>query len=758
MGLSHLRSLLSPPLRLVVAVLMLAGCTAYDAALAALAADRRLPAGKPLPANASTAFAEKDDALHNAWFERNFIQAYRKVGRRSAKWDAAAEAFLRESGPSFLGLAPADTPDLRARAMAVLDIGCDDPAVLYFAARATAANEKSSREASDLFERAVAGMHDTPYPRGAARFVASGLRRDYEQREEGTGKRAALDPVELRWFKESLTDGSYTPDENVVFAHHFVMGTGAWLLERNLAAVGSAVESTGWISPWVRLLLDGERRIDEAWNSRGTKYGSEVKDEEWKGMRESLASARKALTESWRLRPDRPEAATLMIGVAMADRAPGETPRLWFDRAVAARFDYIPAYEKLQNALRSRWSGDPGALLALARECAATRRFDTNVPLQAFWAVEQMEWDSFSEARHEGEFDDPEEAHQAAKAAVLPPSPYKSDDVYELISTVLMRYRRNPGVWRWQTYAAYQVEVDYKAEKYEDARKALDEIGGVLEPEARRRVGGPFPEARIYALASPLGSDVKRAEELYRADKVAEALVLLEKARAAAPPQALPYFEQRLAAGRIEADMAAGRPVTLSSTRTLAGWTPVNGTWKVDGDGALVATSDASGHLISGDAHVGSDVEISADIEIASTSNGQFQAGILLGRNLSIGRPEWSSFRVKKTAHEGEVAYFSHTFDRPPRSISHPIGLKSHVVVQSWQGHLWAYVDGDAVVTDYVPEWKMTRGSDVQVGFGGYVNDNKLVVRYRNVRLQRLSARPVPPGTAAAASGEHATP
>ena len=557
---------------------MLVGCSVSDAARAAVAAAEAAPAAQPLPANASTALAEKDNTLHSAWFERNFIQAYHKVGHRNPKWDPAAEAFLRESAPSFLGLAPGDTPDLRARATAILETGCDDPAVLYLAARATAESEKASREASELFERAVAGMHDTPYPRGAARFVASALRRDYEQRQEGTGKRAALDPVEVRWFKESLTDGSYTPGENAVFARHFVMGTGAWLLERNLAAVGSAVESTGWIEPWVRLLLDGERRIDEAWNSRGGRYADKVKDEEWKGMRESLASARKALTESWRLRPDRPEAATLMIGIAMTDRAPGETPRVWFDRAVAARFDYMPAYEKLQNASRGRWSGDPGALLALARECAATRRFDTDVPLQAFWAVEQMEWDSYEEARHEGEFDDPEEAHQAAKAAVLPPSPYKSDDVYELVSTVLMRYRRNPGVWRGQTYAAYQVEVDYKAEKYDDARKVLDELGGMLEPEARRRVGGPFPEARIYALASPLGSDVKRAEDLYRADKVAEALVLLKKARAAAPPPALPYFDQRLAAGRIEADMAGGRPVTLFSARTLAGWTPVNGT------------------------------------------------------------------------------------------------------------------------------------------------------------------------------------
>ena len=78
-------------------------------------------------------------------------------------------------------------------------------------------------------------------------------------------------------------------------------------------------------------------------------------------------------------------------------------------------------------------------------------------------------------------------------------------------------------------------------------------------------------------------------------------------------------------------------------------------------------------------------------------------------------------------------------------------------MVQSWQGHLWAYLDGEPVVADYVPEWKMTRGPDTQVGFGGYVNDNKIVVRYRNVRLRRLNARPAPPGEPAAAASRERT-
>ena len=746
-------------------VLVLTGCSAYEAASAAYDAARaaagaqHAPTGAPLPATASNAVAEKDAALENAWFERNFIQAYRRVGRHNAKWDAAVESFLRESAPSIFRNPPEPTRDAQGRAKTILDAGCDDPMMLYFAARAVVLQDPESREASELFERAVAGMHDTPYPRAVARFVAGGLRADYDRRDEGTGKRAALDPVELRWFKESLTDGSYAPDEDVVLADHLLVGSGNSLFERNDAAVDAAVQSAPWTDPWLRLVVTGERHIQEAWNSRGTQYAAKVKGEEWKGMEESLAAARKALTESWTLRPDRPEAATGMIRVAMAGgrRARDETPRLWFDRAVAARFDYMPAYYALNNALRSRWSGDPGALLAFARECAATRRFDTEVPFQAFRSVEQMEWDAAGEAGESSEIEDPEEARRVAAAAVLPPSVYKSADIYELISTVLMRYRRNPGNTGWRQYASDQVYVDYKAERYDDARKGLDDLSGQLEPDARERVGGTLPEARIYALASPLGKEVKRAEELHRAGKLTDAVPLLEKARAGAPPQAQPYFDQRLAAGRIEADLAAGRVATLFPTKTLAGWTPAQGTWRVDSDGSLVATSDTRGHLIAADAHAGSNLEIAADVEIVSTSNGQFQAGIVLGRDISMETRDWLSFRVKNTAHEGKVVYFSRHFYKPAHIVPYAVGLKSRVVVQSWGGHLWAYVDGKPMVTDYVPEWQMTPGSDTQFGFGAYVNDNTSVVRYSNIRVRRLTAAPTPPNEGAAA-GKPAQP
>jgi hypothetical protein len=115
------------------------------------------------------------------------------------------------------------------------------------------------------------------------------------------------------------------------------------------------------------------------------------------------------------------------------------------------------------------------------------------------------------------------------------------------------------------------------------------------------------------------------------------------------------------------------------------------------------------------------------------------------------------SFRVKNTAHEGRVVYFSRHFYKPAHIVPYAVGLKSRVVVQSWGGHLWAYVDGKPMVTDYVPEWQMTPGSDTQFGFGAYVNDNTSVVRYSNIRVRRLTAPPTPPNEGAA-TGKPAQP
>jgi hypothetical protein len=203
-------------------------------------------------------------------------------------------------------------------------------------------------------------------------------------------------------------------------------------------------------------------------------------------------------------------------------------------------------------------------------------------------------------------------------------------------------------------------------------------------------------------------------------------------------------MDSRLFAIGVERALASGDPVPILPRAGLAGWTPMEGTWSADADGSLVGKSAARGLLITCDARVGPDFEMAADIEIVSTSNGQFQAGLVFGYP-SWRAHDWTSFRVKRTLHEGEVAYFSPHFEKPRHSVELPISEHSHVEIRSWKGRFSAWVNGRTVEADNAPTWDSATGPDAVVGLGAYLDDNSFVVRHRNVMVRRLTEPPTGP-------------
>ncbi len=273
----------------------------------------------------------------------------------------------------------------------------------------------------------------------------------------------------------------------------------------------------------------------------------------------------------------------------------------------------------------------------------------------------------------------------------------------------------------------------------------LHELNGTLEQDARDAVAEDTVEGRIEAYAAPDGAATRRAERLFMEGHGAEARPIFEKARAKAPAEARAFLDKRLAAIAQEADLAAGRAARLVPDKELHGWLVESGNWVVEPDGALLGTSGTRGLMIVADARVGPSFELETDVEIVSTTNGQYQAGILFGHRPTLDSYMWASFRLKKTAHEGEVMYFSQHFYKPNQRVERKVAQKSHVVIQSWDGRLWAYVDGERVIADYRPEWGLPQNDDVQVGFGAYTDDNTYQVRYRGTRVRRLTAEPAPP-------------
>ncbi len=148
------------------------------------------------------------------------------------------------------------------------------------------------------------------------------------------------------------------------------------------------------IDPWVRDTLAGKAHIELAWATRGSGWAHTVDQEGWRGYGEHLSEARRLFTAAWERQTGYPEAPAHMITVAMGGSSlPGEDERFWFDRAVAAQFDYYPAYHRLSWALRPRWGGSHDQMYALGLEALKTGRFDTSVPEELIWSLIKIEKD-----------------------------------------------------------------------------------------------------------------------------------------------------------------------------------------------------------------------------------------------------------------------------------------------------------------------------------------------------------------------------
>ncbi len=124
------------------------------------------------------------------------------------------------------------------------------------------------------------------------------------------------------------------------------------------------VENTPGADPWIKLMVQGLYHNSKGWEARGGEFSHFVKDKDRKKFENELQLARSCFTKAHALHPEFPEAATLMIAVCMASGEDQEEQQ-WFDRAVSAHFDYMPAYERYFWALRPRWGA------AMSRCCSS---------------------------------------------------------------------------------------------------------------------------------------------------------------------------------------------------------------------------------------------------------------------------------------------------------------------------------------------------------------------------------------------------
>jgi tetratricopeptide (TPR) repeat protein len=179
-----------------------------------------------------------------------------------------------------------------------------------------------------------------------------------------------------------------TDDEDASWIVYFHMNSGMERVRITRERKLLVLYPQSKLPEWARLTLAGDAGIALAWRKGGNGMGRPT------GTREEIskiwADARAALTKAWELKPDERFAPGAMIALLThVDSTPAEL-RQWFDRTIAAQFDYPSAYLAYLNALRPYNGGSTASMLAFGRACADTKRYDSSLPTRFNEAVYQI--------------------------------------------------------------------------------------------------------------------------------------------------------------------------------------------------------------------------------------------------------------------------------------------------------------------------------------------------------------------------------
>lgn len=348
-------------------------------------------AGKPIPCGPD-AFCDRDYDINTANWHRSCLRtAYKEHGVHDPSWDEDVHAFLDKLA---LRLASDKSDTLLNQlydeaGFLIEEKKCIDPLIVYYYGNLTQ-NVYGDKQAAPILEASIDALADRDYPAHLQYYALkrlSGILIKTKRRSEGKDMKEHA----LFELARASADKCFQDNSQRYYTNEFFHRFDEWKHDERILFIEyfNEVENP---DPWIKEIVLGNHAIKLAWKSRGGGWASTVSDEGWKGFQEYSEEAREHFTKAYELHPEFPDAASMMIKVRMGSKGPVSF-REWFDRAVAAKLDHIPAYHKLRWAMRPRWHGSHKELLMFGKECVETNRFDTWVPYQYTWILDDIRED-----------------------------------------------------------------------------------------------------------------------------------------------------------------------------------------------------------------------------------------------------------------------------------------------------------------------------------------------------------------------------
>jgi hypothetical protein len=684
-------------------------------------------------------YTEHDNRKAMLGFNRRALHDfYAANGKKDAKWDKLVEKLFDgmavyfanfEAEPIYRLPNQPPTAELEELGQSIVDAGCDDPTARYCYAVIMTDMHGDRPEYRAIIEQCAEQLNKpggSPSWRGvwaAERLSRPTGREDAVERADRaeTFRIVAIDFIARHKYEDV--------DARIVYKQLWTNLDAAGVdVQREFVKALEAKKDLAGDAAWVRETIIGAHDVEAAWHLRGGGWANTVTEGGWAGFRRYLGEARDHLKKAHEMHPNWPEAAVKMITVAMgAGDELNERQREWFDRAVAAQFDYEAAYNNFLWALRPRWGGSIPSMYDVGVECAQTKRYDTRVPRLYMRTLNDI-------------------------ASEVGTNYWRGPGIYEQVQELydgMVDYankRQPPGTAEVDSMRSEQAAFAWRITRYDEARQLLDGLGDRFDASMFENVGamGMLARSHAYAMRPGLAEQVNEAERLASVNDVDEAIKSYDAAAAplAADDKALFFLKSRLKQLRWQKQFEAGEWVDVQPEKDLAGWSPQAGKWEVDEKGGLVGTFTTpqlawipcSAPFLRGNIVVEGNVELPADSNCS--------AGIGMTYN-SLSTIYGMYLRREKGQTKGQLRrdFWPAKFDAVDLQSSNKFSFTFSAGTAS------AELNGQKVFDNYDVRY-LWQANKSYFGVGGKFSPAGTKIRFTNLRVRSANGGDAAPTTA----------
>lgn len=304
-----------------------------------------------------------------AWQSEWMTNAYGRVGQHHPDWDAhvltAIVAYVEHVDTTGIASREAVNRRLVAATRLAYDHGCRDPFLLLLRGDALLV-DGLTKSGADMLNQAASCLANSGYPRTLHFRACQHLAWQARPQFQAPAYQRAIQAL-----VGAANDDIYQPDHQGYFVDlaNFIW-TNHYYWEFLARPIALQQFRDPWIQDMLRGMCDGYRFVlDNHSVDPANPAACAIDPQSIPGWSDASA----ALSRAYRLRPDLPHAATVMIRLAAIKPEPSGTVVSWFERATAACADWPGAYTAItMHPGQALLVGVPDNLDRMVTACMAT--------------------------------------------------------------------------------------------------------------------------------------------------------------------------------------------------------------------------------------------------------------------------------------------------------------------------------------------------------------------------------------------------